>query len=36
VVHAMPYRLFFDEAAQQRVYDAIQQALDDEADKEVL
>lgn len=36
VVHAMPYRLFFDEAAQQRVYEAVQQALDDEADKEPL
>jgi type III secretion system TyeA family effector delivery regulator len=36
VVHAMPYLLFFDEAAQQRVYEAVQQALDEEADKEPL
>jgi type III secretion system TyeA family effector delivery regulator len=36
VVHAMPYRLFFDETAQQRVYEAVQQALDEEADKEPL
>ncbi|MDB5992465.1 MAG: putative outer protein [Herbaspirillum sp.] len=36
VVHAMPDLLFFDEAAQQRVYEAVQQALDDEANNESL
>lgn len=36
VVHAMPYLLFYDEAAQQRIYEAIQQTLDDVADKELL
>lgn len=36
LVHSMPYRLFVDDDAQQRVYDAIQQALDEEAQREVL
>jgi type III secretion system TyeA family effector delivery regulator len=36
LVHAMPYLLFCDEEAQQRVFEAVQQALDDAADKEPL
>jgi hypothetical protein len=34
VVHAMPERLFFDQAAQQRVFEAVQQAVDDDANNE--
>jgi type III secretion system TyeA family effector delivery regulator len=36
VVRAMPYLLFYDEHAQQRTYDAMQQVLDDVADQEPL
>ncbi|HEY4318361.1 MAG TPA: TyeA family type III secretion system gatekeeper subunit [Herbaspirillum sp.] len=36
VVHGMPYLLFYDEAAQQRTYEAIQQTLDEAADQEPL
>lgn len=34
IIHGMPYRLFIDEAAQDRVYEAIQRTLDDAAAQE--
>jgi type III secretion system TyeA family effector delivery regulator len=36
LVHMMPGLLFYDEAAQQRVFEAVQQALDEAADKESI